>query len=318
MMVKAKTKAETLTTSQGWAKNNESKPRPRHLVWGRAETETGKKLPRGLHHWCQLINSVKCCVTWREIYSRDNICSHLDNDHIRWAVHRRVYHWRQTVIPAEQSTAHLGQVRSLILGMSDQLHAETSSASSVLATGVAANSRQDQSAGGRAWSLSDSSQACFSGGASMQLPWTSHPAHSTPADYITCRPDVCVNLSYWRMEPHQLPHQALYARVHGMRPTERPQEAQLPPRDHAMHRVSWNLANCHAAVQKLLTTCTTRPEPSISCHWLTRVTKSCCRQSLTICATNYSGRASELGGIIDLVDQRRPSLSRSERPSFSS
>jgi len=254
MMVKAKTKAETLTMSQGWAKNNESKPRPRHLVWGRAETETGKKLPlpRGLHHWCQLINSVKCCVTWREIYSRDNICSHLDNDHIRWAVHCRVYHWRQTVIPAEQSTAHLGQVRSLILGMSDQLHAETSSASSVLATGVAANSWQDQSAGGRAWSLSDSSQACFSGGASMQLPWTSHPAHSTPADYITCRPDVCVNLSYWRMQPHQLPHQALYARVHGMRPTERPQEAQLPPRDHAMHRVSWNLANCHAAVQKLL------------------------------------------------------------------
>jgi len=32
---------------------------------------------------------------------------------------------------------------------------------------------------------------------------------------------------------------------------------------------------------------------------LTRATKSCCGQSLTISATNYSGRASELGGIIN-------------------
>jgi len=31
-------------------------------------------------------------------------------------------------------------------------------------------------------------------------------------------------------------------------------------------------------------------------------------------AINYSGRVSELGGIINLIDQRRPSLSRSERP----
>jgi len=58
----------------------------------------------------------------------------------------------------------------------------------------------------------------------------------------------------------------------------------------------------------LLVTITT----SIGCHWLTRATKSCCRQSLTICAINYSGRASELGGIIDLVDQRRSNLSRCE------
>jgi len=29
-------------------------------------------------------------------------------------------------------------------------------------------------------------------------------------------------------------------------------EAQLSPRDRAMRRVSWNIANCHAAVQKLL------------------------------------------------------------------
>ena len=33
---------------------------------------------------------------------------------------------------------------------------------------------------------------------------------------------------------------------------------------------------------------------------------------------NYSGRASELGGIVNLVDRRRCSLSRSERPPFSS
>ena len=30
------------------------------------------------------------------------------------------------------------------------------------------------------------------------------------------------------------------------------QEAQLSPRDHAMRRVNWYLANCHATVQKLL------------------------------------------------------------------
>jgi len=50
---------------------------------------------------------------------------------------------------------------------------------------------------------------------------------------------------------------------------------------------------------------------------LTRATKSCCRQRLTMYAINYSGRASELGSI-DSVDQRRRSLSCSERPPFSS
>ena len=30
------------------------------------------------------------------------------------------------------------------------------------------------------------------------------------------------------------------------------QEAQLSPRDRAMRRINWNLANCHATVQKLL------------------------------------------------------------------
>ena len=34
--------------------------------------------------------------------------------------------------------------------------------------------------------------------------------------------------------------------------TEREQKAQLSPRDRAMRCVSWNLANCHTTVQKLL------------------------------------------------------------------
>jgi len=38
---------------------------------------------------------------------------------------------------------------------------------------------------------------------------------------------------------------------------------------------------------------------SISCRKLTRATKSCCRHSLTICAINYSCRASELGGLLN-------------------
>jgi len=43
----------------------------------------------------------------------------------------------------------------------------------------------------------------------------------------------------------------------------------------------------------------------------------CIRLILTTSAINYSGRASELGGIINLADQRRSSLPRSERPPFS-
>jgi len=58
-----------------------------------------------------------------------------------------------------------------------------------------------------------------------------------------------------------------------------------------------------------------RNSAEITCR---STTKSCCRQSLAICAINYSGRPSRLGGIINLVDRRQPSLSRSERPPFSS
>jgi len=89
------------------------------------------------------------------------------------------------------------------------------------------------------------------------------------------------------------------------------QEAQLSPRDRAMRRISWNLANCHAAVQKLLVWQVVNQVSAVA-------TKSCCRQRLTICAINYSGRASELRDVIDLVDRRRSSLSRCERPPFSS
>ena len=46
-------------------------------------------------------------------------------------------------------------------------------------------------------------------------------------------------------------------------------------------------------------------------------TESCCRQSLMISAINCSSRASELSCMINIVDQRQSSLSRSERPPFS-
>ena len=40
--------------------------------------------------------------------------------------------------------------------------------------------------------------------------------------------------------------------VEDARSLQRKQEAQLSPRDRAMRRLNWNLANCHATVQKLL------------------------------------------------------------------
>jgi len=45
-----------------------------------------------------------------------------------------------------------------------------------------------------------------------------------------------------------------------------------------------------------------------------KILKSCCKESFTITVINYSGRASELGGIVNLVDRRLSSFSRSERP----
>ena len=45
---------------------------------------------------------------------------------------------------------------------------------------------------------------------------------------------------------------ALFQGLPGWAGTRKVQEAQLSPMDRAMRRVSWNLANCHAKVQKLL------------------------------------------------------------------
>ena len=47
------------------------------------------------------------------------------------------------------------------------------------------------------------------------------------------------------LSPWHCPHWGDWKRKYG-------QEAQLSPRDRAMRRVNWNLANCHATVQKLL------------------------------------------------------------------
>ena len=90
----------------------------------------------------------------------------------------------------------------------------------------------------------------------------------------------------------------------------------IVPRRYITYIASCQLKSCQLPRNSAETTCTRSPEPSISCRQLTRATKSCCRQRLTICAINYSGRASQLGGIINLVDRQLPSLSRSERPPF--
>ena len=52
-----------------------------------------------------------------------------------------------------------------------------------------------------------------------------------------------------------------------------------------------------------------RQRTPITCRQPTRATEQCCRPSLTTTVRNYSGRASALGGIVNLVDRRRSSLS---------
>ena len=85
------------------------------------------------------------------------------------------------------------------------------------------------------------------------------------------------------------------------------QEAELVegPRD-----ASCQLKSCQLPRNSAETTCTT----SLTKYQLRQNRAVDTRQRMTLCATNCSGRATELGGIIDLVDRRRPSLSRSERP----
>jgi len=99
---------------------------------------------------------------------------------------RWVYHWGQTVVPAERSTAQPGQVRS-----SDRRNHQSAACSDVIRVicvrgrSRPASSRWYQSAGGSARSASDVPQARLGGGAIVQLPCTGHPTHSTPADYGT-------------------------------------------------------------------------------------------------------------------------------------
>jgi len=76
---------------------------------------------------------------------------------------------------------------------------------------------------------------------------------------------------------------------------------------------TWSYSGCGRLVPRL------RPvQVSAVANWPARQNRAVARSSLTICAINYSGRASELGGIIDLVDRRQSSLSWSERLPFSS
>ena len=69
------------------------------------------------------------------------------------------------------------------------------------------------------------------------------------SDALTLSSDVNIHTVVQRHLPSVLWRCWLGGRK-GTRPVK--QEAQLSPRDRAMRRVNWNLANCHATVQKLL------------------------------------------------------------------
>ena len=64
-----------------------------------------------------------------------------------------------------------------------------------------------------------------------------------PEMFYHVRQCLCLCSSYKKL---------LIAILPGWASTRKVQEAQLSPRDRAMRRVNWNLANCHATVQKLL------------------------------------------------------------------
>ena len=66
------------------------------------------------------------------------------------------------------------------------------------------------------------------------------------------------------------------------------QEAQLSPRDRAMSRVSWNLANCHATVQKLLV----RQVLNKSKLWSWRVTVGQC--VINMCTQPWRNRVTSI------------------------
>jgi len=62
---------------------------------------------------------------------------------------------------------------------------------------------------------------------------------------------LCKKLAYCPFLRGKSDNAWYYTGLHG-RYTTGEQEDQLSPRDRAMRRVSWNLASCHATVQKLL------------------------------------------------------------------
>ena len=66
------------------------------------------------------------------------------------------------------------------------------------------------------------------------------------------------------------------------------QEVQLSPRDRAMRRVSWNLANCHATVQKLLV----RQVLNKWKLWSWRVTVGRC--VINTCTQQWRGRVASI------------------------
>ena len=124
------------------------------------------------------------------IHRRDAAPSrHVRRQHTRRAVlSRQVYHWCQTVVTAELSTAQTGQVRS-----SDRRNDQSSACGDVIRVicvrgrSRPTSSRWYQSAGGRARLAPVVSQARLGGGTIVivQLPCTGHPTRSTPADYGT-------------------------------------------------------------------------------------------------------------------------------------
>jgi len=73
------------------------------------------------------------------------------------------------------------------------------------------------------------------------------------------------------------------------------QEAQLSPSDRAMRRVNWNLANCHATVQKLLI----RQVVTKSIVWSWRFSRRQCVIDNVACALNHD--ASESAPIVSGV-----------------
>ena len=90
------------------------------------------------------------------------------------------------------------------------------------------------------------------------------------------------------------------AKVHEM-PLFGRQEAQLSPRDRAMRRVNWNLANCHATVQKL----NVRQVLNKSKLWSCRVTVGQC--VINMCTQPWRDRVASI--VLWMLLNNRPRTS---------